>query len=61
MKFIKAYTESKWLDQPVLLCIPLWVWANSVDPDQTQQNAVSDQGLHCLPLIQQVSRHINGL
>ena len=23
-------------------------WANSVDPDQMQQNGVSDQGLHCL-------------
>ena len=28
------------------------VWANSVDPDRTPQNAASDQGLHCLPLIQ---------
>ena len=28
-------------------------WANSLDPDQTPQNAASDQGLHCLPLIQQ--------
>ena len=27
--------------------------ANSVDPDQTPQNAASDQGPHCLPLIQQ--------
>ena len=26
--------------------------ANSVDPDQTPQNAASDQGLHCLPVIQ---------
>ena len=26
---------------------------NSVDPDQTPLNAASDQGLHCLPLIQQ--------
>ena len=25
----------------------------SVDPDQTPQNAASDEGLHCLPLIQQ--------
>ena len=25
--------------------------ANSVDPDQTPQNAVSDQGLNCLPQI----------
>ena len=23
-------------------------YANSADPDQTPQNAVSDQGLHCL-------------
>ena len=28
-------------------------WANSVDPDQTPQNAASDQGLHCLKIIQQ--------
>ena len=28
-------------------------WANSVDPDQTPQSAASDQGLHCLPIIQQ--------
>ena len=28
-------------------------WTNSVDPDQTPQNAASDQGLHCLPLVQQ--------
>ena len=27
--------------------------ANSVDPDETPQNVVSHQGLHCLPLIQQ--------
>ena len=27
-------------------------WANSVDPDQVLQNAASDLGLHCLPLIQ---------
>ena len=26
-------------------------WANSVDPDQKQQNVASDQGLHCLPLL----------
>ena len=25
--------------------------ANSVDPDQTPQNAASDRGLHCLHLI----------
>ena len=28
-------------------------WANTVDPDQTQQDVASDQGLHCLPLILQ--------
>ena len=33
-------------------------WANSVDPDQMQQNTVSDQGLHCLPLIQHYFRNI---
>ena len=26
--------------------------SNSVDPDQMPQNVASDQGLHCLPLIQ---------
>ena len=29
-----------------------------VDPDQMLQNAASDQGLHCLPHIQQYFRHI---
>ena len=33
--------------------------ANSVDPDQMPQNAASDQGLHCLPLVQQYFKHIN--
>ena len=28
-------------------------WANSVVPDEMLQNEASDQGLHCLPLIQQ--------
>ena len=28
-------------------------WPNSLDPDQMLQNAASDQGLHCLLLIQQ--------
>ena len=32
-------------------------WANSIDPDQTPQNAASDQGLHCLPLTQQFYKH----
>ena len=30
------------------------VWANSVNPDQMPQNVASDQGLHCLPLVQQI-------
>ena len=38
-----------------LLLLSSWtyIWANSVDPDQMPQNAASDQGLHCLPLILQ--------
>ena len=28
-------------------------WANSLDPEETPQNAASRLGLHCLPLIQQ--------
>ena len=28
-------------------------WANSIDPDETPQNAASHLGLYCLPLIQQ--------
>ena len=28
-------------------------WENSVDPDETPQNAASHQGLHWLPLNQQ--------
>ena len=35
------------------------VWANSVHPDMTVQNAVSDQDLHCLPLIQHPFKHIS--
>ena len=38
--------------------------ANCVDPDQMPQNAASDQGLHCLPLIQYFMPHqqiVNGL
>ena len=26
----------------------LWTLANRADPDQTPQNAASDQGLHCM-------------
>ena len=35
------------------------VWANSVDPDQTPQCAASDQGLHWLPLTQQIYTHLH--
>ena len=34
-------------------------WVNSVDPDQMPQIVASDQGLHCLPLIQHHLKHIN--
>ena len=32
-------------------------WANSVDLDQMPQNAASDQGLHCLLLINSLRKH----
>ena len=32
-------------------CSDIQVSANSVDPDQTPQNAASDKGLHCLQFI----------
>ena len=32
------------------------VFANSGDPDQTPQNAASDQGLYCLPVTLLVTR-----
>ena len=32
-------------------CLPV-IESNSADPDQTPQNAASDQGLHCLPMSQ---------
>ena len=35
------------------LCIRKDSPEQTVDLDQTQQNTASDQGLHCLPLIQQ--------
>ena len=31
---------------------PKRVLANRADPDQTPQNAASDQGLHCLQIVQ---------
>ena len=30
---------------------------NSIDPGQTPQNAASDQGLHCLQIIQYIYTH----
>ena len=35
-------------------------WVNSVDPDQKLMNLASDQGLHCLPLIQQFLDMLTG-
>ena len=35
------------LKLPNLLYVSGQTLANSVDPDQTPQNAASDQGLHC--------------
>ena len=32
-------------------------YANSVDPDQTPQNAATEQGLHCLPLNKEITTH----
>ena len=63
-KGIKLAVVRKWLLQQIYSRIPLWetkyrnypsieTLANSVDSDQTPQNAASDQGLYCLPLIQQ--------
>ena len=44
------------------LCLPSTkgTLANSVDPDQTPQNAASDKGLHCshLPLKCQENLHL---
>ena len=31
---------------------------NIVDPDQTPQNAASDQGLHCLHSVQEFLQHM---
>ena len=43
--FLKSYcTNPKYADRQAC--------ANSPDSDQTPKNATSDQGLHCLPLIQ---------
>ena len=48
--FSKYYNNPKYWDRQVL--------ANSVDPDQMLQIALSDQGLHYLAYIQQHFRHI---
>ena len=34
-------------------------WVNSIAPDQMLQKVTSDQGPHCLSLIQQFFKHIN--
>ena len=34
--------------------------ANSLDLDETPQNVVSHQGLHCLPLVQQFLNTTSG-
>ena len=34
-------------------------WPEQTDPDQTLQNVATEQGLHCLPLIQQHFRNNN--
>ena len=37
---------------PIVVSRPLKGWlANSAIPDQTPQNAASDQGLHCLQIV----------
>ena len=43
-------------DTIITLNIGRDAFVNNVDPDQTPQNAASDQGLHCLPYIQQYIR-----
>ena len=45
---------------PFVVCRPLKAQlAHSADPDQTPQNAASDQCLHCLQIVQQFfSRNI---
>ena len=50
---IKYRNNSKYWDR--------YAFANCVDPDQTPQNAASDQGLHSLPYIQQYFRLIKKL
>ena len=37
-----------------VICKTWTVFDNSADPDQTLQNAASDQGLHCLLKLQEV-------
>ena len=54
---IKYYIVSFKILQVKLPDLPKYLdnqpWANSVDPDQMPQIVASDQGLHCLPFIQQ--------
>ena len=46
MRFILHYKSPKYRGRQA--------WSNSVDPDQTSQNAVSDQDLHGLSFMQQI-------
>ena len=50
---ISAYTQT--IDRIPYLTMysDRHAWANSVDPDETPQNAASHQGLHCLLIVQQ--------
>ena len=54
------FRTSKVLSQPFVVGRPLnRELANSADPDQMPQNVASDQGLHCLQIVQQFfSRNI---
>ena len=48
-------SETNWSGSTIIILIigTQQALTNSVDPDQTLQYAESDQGLHCLPYIQQ--------
>ena len=35
------------------------IWTNSIEPDQMLLHVVCDQGLHCLPLVQQSGSKID--
>ena len=47
---ISSYLTFSKIDYPIDPQFLGWhAWANSVDPDQTPQNIVSDQGSPCFP------------